>query len=151
MKFCIASDSHGSFSLLCRMLEREQPDCLLFLGDGAEEAQRAAKLLGTACLCVVGNCDLCSPEPPARTLEQGGVTLFMAHGHRFGVKQGLESFAQAACQAGASVGLFGHTHRPYAKQWGTVLLCNPGSLRDGVYLRAEAKDGQFHYQPERMD
>ena len=36
MKFCIASDSHGSFSLLCRMLEREQPDCLLFLGDGAE-------------------------------------------------------------------------------------------------------------------
>ena len=79
------------------------------------------------------------------------MTLFMAHGHRFGVKQGLESFAQAACQAGASVGLFGHTHRPYAKQWGTVLLCNPGSLRDGVYLRAEAKDGQFHYQPERMD
>lgn len=151
MKLCIASDSHGAFGMLCRMLEAEQPDTLLFLGDGGEEAQRAAKLFGVPALCVAGNCDLCSPEPPTRTVTQGGVTMFMAHGHRFGVKQGLGVFAGAVRQAGTQVGLFGHTHQPYGREWGGVWLYNPGSIREGYYLCARAAGGTFEVRKGRVE
>lgn len=151
MKLCIASDSHGALGRLCAMLEKEQPDILLFLGDGGQEAQQAGKLFGVPVLCVAGNCDLCSQEPLTRTVTQGGVTFFMAHGHRFGVKQGLDAFASAVEQAGAGVGLFGHTHQPYGKAWGGLWLYNPGSIREGRYLRALAAEGALEACFERVE
>lgn len=151
MKLCIASDSHGAFGALCAMLEKEQPDTLLFLGDGGPEAQRAGRQFGVPVLCVAGNCDLCSPEPMTHTVTQGGITFFMAHGHRFGVKQGLGAFASAVEQAGAGVGLFGHTHQPYEKAWGSVLLYNPGSMREGCYLLARVEEGKLQASFERVE
>ena len=69
------------------------------------------------------------------------------------MKSGFEQLQESAAARGADVALFGHTHYKTAAGGhpDPPALFNPGSLRDGVYLRAEAKDGQFHYQPERMD
>ena len=101
MKLCVASDSHGNFDALCRMLKKENPHCLLFLGDGVRDAEDAGMLFGCQVLAVAGNCDLMCQEPLTRTPQPEGVRLFLSHGHRFGVKDGLDEFLRAAQQAGA--------------------------------------------------
>ena len=50
-----------------------------------------------------------------------------AHGHRYGVKQGLLRFSLAAQEQQAQVALFGHTHIPYCRQEGGLWLLNPGA------------------------
>ena len=78
MKLCVASDSHGDFDALCRMLEKENPHCLLFLGDGVRDAENAGMLFGCQVLAVAGNCDLMCQEPLTRTPQPEGVRLFSA-------------------------------------------------------------------------
>ena len=152
MKLCVASDYHGNFDALCRMLEKENPHCLLFLGDGVRDAEDAGMLFGCQVLAVAGNCDLMCQEPLTRTPQPEGVRLFLSHGHRFGVKDGLDEFLRAAQQAGAQAAFFGHTHQPVALTKWPVPLYNPGSIGyEGTYLRLEIDQGQFSCSLERID
>lgn len=144
MKLCAASDSHGDFDALCRMLEKEQPDCLLFLGDGVREAQRAGQVFGLPVLAVAGNCDLACPEPVTRQPSPEGFPLFLTHGHKFGVKGGYGELERAAEQAGAKAAFFGHTHQPTLREKGPVALYNPGSIgQRGTYLVVEISGGKL--------
>ena len=66
----------------------------------------------------------------------------MTHGHKYGVKRGIEVAAEAAIRKGADLLLYGHTHVPmekYIPQGETVgdvilpkplRIFNPGSLGD---------------------
>ena len=143
MKLCIASDSHGAQGALFRMLEQEQPQALLFLGDGEQDALGASALLGCQALLVAGNCDLMSAQPITRSINLGGVEIFMSHGHKFSVKSQLAQFARATAQAGAMVGLFGHTHSHCDQMLEGVRICNPGSIQRGSYLVAQVENGIF--------
>lgn len=152
MKFCAASDSHGDFDVLCLMLEKERPDGLIFLGDGVQEALRAGQVFGLPVLAVAGNCDLACQEPLARQPSPAGFPLFLAHGHRFGVKQGFGEIERAAEQAGAKAAFFGHTHRPLLREQGPVALYNPGSIgQERTYLAVEIDGGKLTCRLERVE
>ena len=143
MDFLIASDTHGAYDLL-RAVWRKQvhkPDGLIFLGDGLKDLWDFSSFApGVPILAVRGNCDFTKALPDGtvaevsmvRTFED--VKVFMTHGHAYGVKGGDTHLLQAGISNGASVILYGHTHRQEARfvtDFGRpVQICNPGSLRD---------------------
>ena len=57
-----------------------------------------------------------------------GVKIFYTHGHYYGVKSGLYTFACAARERGAQVALYGHTHNALEDYDDGLYLLNPGSL-----------------------
>jgi putative phosphoesterase len=126
-----------------RVVLIEKPDLLLHLGDGAYDMYRARSEFPAAqAIGVRGNCDVCSEEPAARTLDFDGVKIHMAHGHLYGVKSGYDTAIDAANREGADILLFGHTHNPVYEMRGDLQILNPGSLFDGQYAVIEIKDGK---------
>ena len=134
MKILILSDSHGAYPALIQAFEREKPDYVLFLGDGSRDAERLFEKSGATPVCrVSGNCDLMDDQPDTKLLDVAGIRIAMTHGHRFGVKSGLASYAMYAEKVGASVALYGHTHAANCERRGGVLLVNPGAAVNGKY------------------
>ena len=156
MKLLIASDIHGAADC-CRSLldawDREGADRLLLLGDilyhgprndlpPAYAPKQVLALLNARrdrIFCVRGNCDT---EVDQMVLEfpiladyavltAGQRLIYATHGHRYNVKLGYESLANAAHFSGAQLALFGHTHEADFLRMGDVTLFNPGSAGMG--------------------
>jgi putative phosphoesterase len=152
LDFLVLSDTHGRSSRLHQVAKaiNFRPVAILFLGDGLRDLEVLSEIPSLRDIPVVavqGNCDtffsLRGDESPTRLLTYGKHKIFMTHGHRYGVRGGVEAAAQNAIAAGADVLLYGHTHvateyqmcvqdRDGVEQ--TLLIANPGSLgepRDG--------------------
>jgi len=150
MLLIVFSDSHGNTENMRRAIAAARPDRAVFLGDGVRDAARVAgEHPELPFLILRGNCDRDDAEHEDRalfTLE--GVRFFAAHGHCHGVKYGLDAFANSVFCAGASVGLYGHTHRALCRWLDGLTLLNPGSIgsrdRPG-YALIELKDGKAEY------
>ena len=131
MKLCVFSDSHGYTRKMLQAIRHEQPDMLVFLGDGSRDFDviRSSFPLLPA-LDVKGNCDTMSDAPLFLVFTVQGVKIFMAHGHRYDVKYDpdLDGLWNAAKRTGADVALFGHTHQAYSRTRDGVLILNPGSV-----------------------
>ena len=125
MNIVVASDTHGRADRLAEVLRRTGADVLLFLGDGLRDLAVVDEARVTV-RAVRGNCDWFSGEsaPEARLEIFGKYRVFMTHGHRYGVKGGIEHAVVAAAENGADVLLYGHTHEPLEKTLpaGTPLL-----------------------------
>ncbi|MDD6035282.1 MAG: metallophosphoesterase [Lachnospiraceae bacterium] len=153
MKAVIVSDSHGRFGGLQEIIEREKPfDLLIHAGDIQG---------GTGCLedwaecpvyAVRGNCDWSGELSQELLVPFGSHTIFLTHGHRYGVKSGIETLAMAAKEAGADIAVYGHSHIPSAEERYGVVTLNPGSvseprqkMRRPTYLILENRPGQKLY------
>ena len=115
MDIVIASDTHGRVERLAEVLRRTRADVLLFLGDGLRDLAVVDE--GVTVRAVRGNCDWFSmaDAPDLRLEIFGGVRILMMHGHRYGVKGGLDAALAVAVENGADVLLYGHTHVPFEK------------------------------------
>ncbi|MDD6175880.1 MAG: metallophosphoesterase [Firmicutes bacterium] len=131
MRILVFSDSHGNKSAMERAV-REQPDAevILFLGDGAEEAEavRAGLPPQKRMLTVRGNNDWRSSAPDFDELTVGNTKIFFTHGHLFRVKYDLYTAVCAAKSRKANILLFGHTHTPMIDYDDGLYLMNPGAL-----------------------
>lgn len=128
MKIAVFSDSHGETENMCAAVDSFSPDCLIHLGDKVEDAEFLSRRFPLLPLhSVAGNCDYAPTVPDSKLIELGGVRIFLAHGHRHGVKYTLDSFLNSTYCAGASLGLFGHTHTPLCRDFGGIQLLNPGT------------------------
>lgn len=152
MRAIILSDSHGDDSTLRWMLEQAWKtigpvDAYLHCGDGAHDFARLENFIRArdehALLCGVrGNCDFAARDVPEfRLLHLGGASVFMTHGHLYHVKSTVTYVDEAAEQHGATVCLFGHTHKAYMEQRRTLLI-NPGSAADGRLALLELNAGK---------
>ena len=151
MELLIFSDSHGRTDGMELALQRQRsvPDGVVFLGDGLRDIGRLE--LGRSILYdVTGNCDwfscFCNEgnAPTERIFSAEGHTVFMTHGHLYGVKGGYGALLAHAAKVGADIVLSGHTHQPHEEYIpaGTVLgevcterpiyLFNPGSIGQDV-------------------
>ena len=130
MRILVVSDSHGNDSNLRRaILAQPNAQVVIHLGDGEEEFLRAKRSFPERMfLAVRGNCDMASSLPPAGEFTAEGVKIFYSHGHLYGVKSGLYTFACAARERGARVALYGHTHTPLTDYEDGLYLMNPGTL-----------------------
>ncbi len=111
MVLLVASDTHGRTARLAEAVKRAGARYLLFLGDGAREADTVTEL---PVIAVRGNCDFGREDLPLTRVECfSKYRIFMTHGHTLGVKSSPEAAIGAAAREGADVLLYGHTHVPY--------------------------------------
>ncbi len=128
MKLLVLSDSHGAEGNILTALDKTTPDALIFLGDGLRDIWPIMdRKPDFPCYFVRGNCDFGYNELTERMLGLAGHTLFICHGHTFGVKSGTYSAEEQARALGADVLLYGHTHRPFCELKNGLWVMNPGS------------------------
>jgi putative phosphoesterase len=103
--------------------------CVLHAGDYIRDAWAMADELPVPVYAVRGNNDLWDSGDDMLTLELGGETILLVHGHEHSVTRSrdLDVLAGAARKAGARVAVFGHSHVPRVAELDGVLLVNPGS------------------------
>lgn len=147
MLLAVFSDSHGSKEPMRRAVSESRPDQVVFLGDGLRDAEEIAfDFPQTPFLILRGNCDWASAGTEESALfELGGVRIFAAHGHRHGVKMGLEGFGVSVQCSGSRLGLYGHTHIARITELEGVTLMNPGSIGSfsPTYGVVRIKNGDF--------
>jgi len=129
MRIAVVSDTHGCFAEAEEALAALKPlDILLFAGDHFRDPWAWARREKIEVVAVVGNCDIGVQGPEEELLDLGGVRILLTHGHRYGVKWGLERLYFRGLEAGVKAVVFGHTHVPTATYGeGGLLLFNPGS------------------------
>ena len=145
-KLCILSDSHGRevwVRALAERLKAEKFDAIIHLGDGWGDVKWLKKQTDVPVYAVCGNCDWLSDAPEELRLSFEGVRVLAVHGDRYDVKFDPSSLSYYAEDAGAQLALFGHTHQPFAGYVGSVLMVNPGALKDGRYCTVEIRNGQI--------
>ena len=142
MKLLVFSDSHGAVAPMLRAVREEKPDAVIHLGDCVRDAQ-ALRADFPGLVSVSGNCDWGDEGPERAELTLGGVRVFACHGHRYGVKTGLDALCNAGHFSGAGLVLFGHTHVPLKARAGEMLLVNPGPAKRS-YAVIELEDGEIH-------
>jgi hypothetical protein len=136
MKVCVFSDSHGYAGNMIDAIKLEDPDLCFFLGDGERDIVKVGERFPDLPIYAVrGNCDFRSNLSRSLCCAVGGVTLFATHGHLSDVKyeDKLDTLTEQALRAGASVALFGHTHRQHLSENQGVTLVNPGPAGRGYY------------------
>lgn len=171
MKLLIASDIHGSAfwcSRLVSIIERENPDKIILLGDLLYHGPRndlpreynpksvipMLSMYQNRIIAVRGNCEaevdqMVLPFPCMSDFSQlivDGTTLFLTHGHIF-YPENLPPLPEG------SVFLFGHTHVKQDSIVNGIHCLNPGSVsipKDGSHscLIYENKKFYFHILEE---
>lgn len=104
-------------------------DGIIHLGDGSTDMRPVFAEYLEKCYILRGNCDIAYGEGEC-IIEEEGVRMLCCHGHKYGVKSGLDTLAYRAKELGCDVALYGHTHRAAIDTVGGVLCVNPGSLGD---------------------
>ncbi len=125
----VLSDSHGDNAVISRILAAEKTiSAVIYLGDGIVDMVTAlAAYPGLRCYSVSGNCDFRSFAPHEALAPFEKVIVYYTHGHIHGVKYDTKALAQAAKVRGATLALFGHTHKPMCDEQEDLTLFNPGS------------------------
>ena len=129
-KIIVVSDSHGNMNGIdaLRALIAEN-DFVIHLGDGVQDLRAIRAEYPEKAYFCAGNCDFFAGYPTEGTLDIEGVRIFYCHGHRYGVKNGLEALASVAKSRGCEIALYGHTHEAKISQIDGVTLINPGTAR----------------------
>ncbi len=129
MRIGVVGDIHGNLTGLEQALRSMGPiDQLLFTGDGYREIVKVKNRLEVPIAGVAGNCDFSSEYPTEQFFQLEQAQVMLAHGHRYGVKQGLTTIGLAGREKGVDLIVFGHTHFPLNTEWEGIRLFNPGTL-----------------------
>ena len=133
MFIAVFSDTHGAYRPMLDAVREHKPDCVIHLGDGADDVKELERSFPQLpVLAVAGNCDPDSLLPETRTVTLCGITFFLTHGHRYAVRYGkLDTLLYAAELSGAQFAVFGHTHKAYFDEIEGIFALNPGSAGRG--------------------
>ena len=130
MKIGIISDSHGDNNAVEKAVKQMTGvDAIIHLGDYAKDGKYIRNF--TRQLYVVsGNCDffIDADTPSELVLEMEGKRIFVTHGHKYRVKDGLNTLYYKGQELGADIVLFGHTHSSQIVSVEGMVLLNPGSV-----------------------
>lgn len=110
------------------------PDAVIHLGDGNLDLRKLSdEFPDIPVYAVCGNCDYEGFVPESLCVDLGGVKAFLTHGHRYAVRYGkLDTLLYAAECSGATIAMFGHTHRAVFKEAEGMFVLNPGTAGVGT-------------------
>lgn len=131
MKIGIISDSHGDKNAVEKAVKQMTGvDAIFHLGDYAKDGKYIKKLHPGQLYVVSGNCDFFTDAdtPTELVLEMEGKKVLVTHGHKYSVKDGLNTLYYKGQELGADIVLFGHTHNSQIVRVGGMVLLNPGSV-----------------------
>ncbi len=131
-KILVLSDSHAGLSFMRMCIAHTSPDAVVHLGDYMEDGRAMAEENpGLPFYLLPGNCDRLRGEWTGQdilTPTMAGAILYMTHGHRHNVKQGIQHLLTDARTSGAAAVLYGHTHRADCHREADGLwVLNPGA------------------------
>ncbi len=155
MRILVLSDSHRTVRYMQLAVMREHPEHIIHLGDHSADADSLQQIFPTLpILRIRGNCDHDITCEETVVTEISGIRIFLSHGHRYGVKNGLLRLALAAKEASADVAAFGHTHSGVCELHNGLWLLNPGSCSSGCrpsYGVIEINSGVLNCRLEYFD
>ena len=127
MKWLIVSDNHKDKYVVGDLVAiyKDKVDAFIHCGD---TEMSASDMVWQDYLVVQGNNDFDKKFPMEVVEQLGDYTVFIAHGHTFGVRQTLSDLIEKAKEAGATFAFFGHTHVPTIEKVDGVWVINPGSI-----------------------
>lgn len=153
MKILVASDSHGMTFRLIDAIRSENPDLLLFLGDGIRDLLAVRIAMPELPIeHVRGNCDHWSDGEAERILHIQEHSILILHGHTQGVKRGLRKLWILAQKWNVEAALYGHTHNASLTNRDGITFFNPGSIGQfgrasyGI-LEVDQTEIQYHLVP----
>ncbi len=132
MRVVVVSDTHGRKNSLFDIINKHKDEAELFLhlGDGMGDVIAAkSRFKDINIIGVRGNCDFTQDKdfPIERLITVGHIKIFMTHGHEYYVKARLDNICYRACELGANIALFGHTHNKITGYQDGLYIMNPGS------------------------
>jgi len=131
MKILVFSDSHGEVRRMAQIVGETDASAVIFLGDCLRDIGKVARLHPHVLIySVAGNCDFMSAVPDERIVELGGFKVFLTHGHKHGVKAGLERLLDYAKKQGVNAAFYGHSHIAHISKKDGITLLNPGSISE---------------------
>lgn len=154
MKIAVLSDSHRVKRYMdsaAEIIKEEKIELILHAGDNFRDSIYLKERTGIPVIAVAGNCDFENVETEL-DFECEGITVFLTHGHRYGVKYGLCTIVEEAKERGAKIAIFGHTHIKENKIIEGIEIINPGSLsmpRDGIdrsFIIMDIENGNYNYE-----
>lgn len=127
-RILVLSDSHRDVETMIEVVNKENPDMIIHLGDCWNDALALREEFPTIPLEMVpGNCDL-TMEIPVRVLLIEGFQVMICHGHTYNVKSSYLALEMAAHEKQVDAVLFGHTHRVFYDYHNGLAIMNPGSI-----------------------
>lgn len=129
MKIGVVSDTHGYIGRAIKALKGiENLDMIIHLGDYVIDAKEIEEKMKLKVIYVRGNCDfLDSGVDYEKTLEIEGKKIFITHGHKYDVKNGVSKVFYRGKEEKADIVLFGHSHMSTKVESEGVIILNPGS------------------------
>lgn len=125
----VLSDTHGNTGALNEIINiLSECDIIIHLGDTSRDGNFIRKLYPYKTYILNGNCDFGTYGEDEIVLQVEDVKIFACHGHKYGVKSGLQKLAARAKELDCSVALYGHTHRAEENEVDGVLTVNPGTM-----------------------
>ena len=129
MKILIVSDSHGRDKYLFQTLRRVSPiDLMVHLGDYGGTEEYIKSIANCPVEMISGNNDLFKGCPKEKVIIIGDYTLYLTHGHKYGVYYNTLKIKEAAKTRQADIVMFGHTHVPMIDLKDDIWAINPGSI-----------------------
>jgi len=127
-RILVFSDSHGYLDNMRDILNKEEPDMVIHLGDYVKDVYTIkAEFPEIPIEFVKGNGDLVS-EPAEKILFIEDKKVLICHGHTYHVKSGYLNLEYGAKEKGVDAVLFGHTHQAFYNNHNGLVMLNPGSI-----------------------
>jgi hypothetical protein len=130
VKIIVISDTHGQINDIIKAInEMSGIDLIVHLGDNTKDAVNIKSQTNIEMINVKGNCDfLDNSTNEDKLIKIKDKRIFLTHGHRYGVKYGLNNLYYKAKEINADIVLFGHTHIPLSVNHDGIIFFNPGSI-----------------------
>ena len=134
MKILVFSDSHHEINNMIYVIENENPDIVIHLGDNINDAIILKDIFPKIAFEIVrGNCDFENSESE-KIFDIENTKFFLCHGHKYRVKNTLDKLIEKGNKIQADIILFGHTHESYIDYDNDVWIINPGCINT-IYKR----------------
>ena len=126
MKILILSDSHGDSATMCGAVKKEQPDMIIYLGDGIADTEEVSQRYpNIKMIKSLGNIDSKNEnEEWIKYAEICGKRFMMTHGHTFyfytdaeitqsGMADARQKILAFMSENNIDIALHGHIHEPF--------------------------------------
>ena len=149
MKILLVSDSHRDVKYLYEVVEKENPNIIMYVGDHSSDAYDLNLAFDIPVYIVRGNCDY--DDYTGIDIEEikidGLGKVILTHGHLFDVKRNMNSIYTMGVEKNANMVIFGHTHIQHLSEFNNILFVNPGAIVNHEY--AIYQDGNIEFKGGR--
>ena len=145
MRILVLSDSHGDFFSMKKAIEAQPTaEVVVFLGDGHMDFERAKPLLeGKRIYEIQGNNDFHCKYPKSQIINEGGLKIYITHGHYEYVKSSLARLNSICRRNSCQLALYGHNHRQQEDNADGIKFFCPGALLQDEYGVIDIVDNGF--------